>query len=68
MLVRVSDPDHRTGLWLWLHNSGLRSLATEGEDGVRVLANVNSRERLEEALDLWEAQHPGVQARIIDGA
>jgi hypothetical protein len=66
MLVRISDPDSRTNLWLWLHNSGLRSLATEGEDGVRVLAELNSRERLEKTLVLWETRNPGVHARIAE--
>jgi hypothetical protein len=64
MLVRVSDPSRQTDLWLFLHNSGLVALSKEGEDGVRVLAKVNSPERLEEALELFGARYPGVTARV----
>jgi hypothetical protein len=64
MLVRVSDPSRRTELWLFLRNSGLVALSKEGDDGVRVLANVNSRERLEEALAVFGARYPGLSARI----
>jgi hypothetical protein len=67
MLVRVSDPARRTDLWVFLQNSGLKSLAREGEDGVRVLTNVNSRERLEEALALWENLSGGARAEIVEG-
>jgi hypothetical protein len=68
VLVRVNPPGYRTDLWLWLQNSGLKSLAREGEDGVRVLAEVNSRARLEEVLSLWESRNPGATLSIIDGA
>ena len=65
MLVRVDPPGYRTDLWLFLQNSGLQSLSREGEDRVRVLRGVNSRERLEEVLSLWASLNPGVSAEIL---
>jgi hypothetical protein len=64
VLVRVSDPSRQTDLWLFLRNSGLIALSKEGDDGVRVLAEVNSRGRLAEALELFVARYPGVSTRI----
>jgi hypothetical protein len=64
MLVRVSDPSRQTDLWLFLRNSGLVALSKEGDDGVRVLAKVNSCKRLEETLALFGGRYPGVSAQI----
>jgi hypothetical protein len=64
VLIRLRPPGYQVDLWLFFRNGNVGTAERVGRDAVRVSGA--ERERLVEALALWQARNQSAEVLVTD--